>query len=183
MIELNELRDKNGLLIAENQLIRKPIPTQLDDSTAATIAVIGDSVGTSLGTQFSLNMVLSILMNVSLNALISSIKSLQIITHLLLIPLIVPANAQIFFNYISAIVAFDPVDIQDWVDDYFELVQSDEAELASNFVQLGYESSYYLSNLGSLLLIYVVQVAVILLIIMLHCSPVNCPRVKRWSSN
>ena len=79
-------------------------------------------------------MVLSILMNVCLNSLISSIKSLQIITHLLLIPLVVPANAQIFFNYITSIVAFDPVDIQDQVEDYFELEQSDEAELAPNFV-------------------------------------------------
>ena len=70
--------------------------------------------------------------------------------------MVVPANAQIFFGYILTVISFDPVDIEEPVGEYFDLKQSDGVELAINFVELGYESSYFLINLGSLLAIYLV---------------------------
>ena len=93
-------------------------------------------------------------MNSSLGALISSVKSLQIITHLNLMPVIIPANAMIFFSYICSVANFDPIDIQEPVEEFFDLKQTEGVELANNFVELGYESSYLLSNLGSLLPIF-----------------------------
>ena len=69
-------------------------------------------------------------------------------------PFIIPANSQIFFNVIFDVVAFDPIDIKKQTEELFDLEQTEEAELEGNFIQLGYESSYFLSNLGSLLLIF-----------------------------
>ena len=79
-------------------------------------------------------MVLNLFMNSSLGAIIASVKSLQIITHLSLMPIIVPANAQIFFGFIFTVVTFDPVDMQGPVEEYFDLKQADGVELADNFV-------------------------------------------------
>ena len=67
---------------------------------------------------------------------------------------IIPVNAMIFFSQIFTSVSFDPIDIQEPVEDFFVLKQTEGVELANNFVELGYESSYLLSNLGSLLPIF-----------------------------
>ena len=75
VIDVKNFRDKKGRLIAKNQLIRKPIPTQMG-GTETTMSVLGNSAGSTLSAQLSLNMVLNIGMNVSLNALVSSVKSL-----------------------------------------------------------------------------------------------------------
>ena len=122
----------------------------------------------------SIQYLLSVLTNSGLGALISSIKAMQIITHLSLMPVIIPANTMIYFSYICSAVRFDPVDIQEQVEEFFNLKQTDGVELANNFVELGYESSYLLSNLGSLLPILIFEFAVILMIILLYFAPVKC---------
>ena len=174
VISMHDIRDKHGDIIVEDHLIEKSIPTQLDEATATTLQVVGSTVSAATNAQFSFNIVLNVLMNSSLGTLISSIKGLQVITHLSLMPMIIPANAQIFFNYIFQVVAFDPIDIQKPVEEYFNLEQSEEVELASNFEQMGYESSYLLVNLGSLLLIFIFEFTVILTIMLLYCAPVKC---------
>jgi len=75
VIVIKDFRDKSGNLIAKDQLIRKPIPTQMDGG-ATIIKALGSSVGSVLNAQFSFNMALNVLLNVSLNTLISSVKSL-----------------------------------------------------------------------------------------------------------
>ena len=150
----------------------------MDEKTASIIETTGNYVGITM----SVHYLVSVLTNSSLGALISSIKALQIITHLSLMPVIIPANAQIFFSYICSAVSFDPIDIQESVEKFFDLKQTDGVELTNNFVELGYESSYLLSNLGSLLLIFVFEFTVILMTILLYFAPVKCKKLKRWSS-
>ena len=89
-------------------------------------------------------------------------------------PVIIPANAMILFSSICSAVSFDPIDIQEPVEEFFDLRQTEGVELAKNFVELGYESSYMLSNLGSLLPILVSEFAFILMIILLYCASVKC---------
>jgi len=45
--------------------------------------------------------------------MLSSIKNLQVIVHLTLVNVIIPANAFIFFAMIFEIIAFDPIDISE----------------------------------------------------------------------
>ena len=44
-------------------------------------------------------------------------------------PFIIPANSQIFFNVIFDVVAFDPIDIKKQTEEFFDLEQTEEAEL------------------------------------------------------
>ena len=55
--------------------------------------------------------------------------------------------------------------------------------LAENFVQLGYESPYYLTNLGSLLYIVLAYLALIPVFALLAVMPCCSEKVKKWSAN
>ena len=46
-----------------------------------------------------------------MNQMLGSIKNLQIIVHLCLLAVIVPANAQILFTHLFDMIAFDPIDV------------------------------------------------------------------------
>mmetsp|Transcript_34941 Transcript_34941/g.42830 ORF Transcript_34941/g.42830 Transcript_34941/m.42830 type:complete len:94 (-) Transcript_34941:1640-1921(-) len=93
--------------------MRKPLPTQLDPGTAATIQAVGATASAGVGASFSFNIILNLVASQSLNQMLSSIKNLQVIVHLTLVNVIIPANAMIFFAAILEIIAFDPIDIED----------------------------------------------------------------------
>ena len=65
----------------------------------------------------------------------------------------VPGAAQGIFGQISELVVFDPIPLEDQIDDLFSLEHREENELDSNFDQLGYETPYFVANLGSLFFI------------------------------
>lgn len=45
--------------------------------------------------------------------MLGSIKNLQVIVHLCLFTLIIPANADMFFAALFDMIAFDPIDVED----------------------------------------------------------------------
>ena len=102
--------------------------------------------------------------------MLGSIKNLQVIVHLCLMDVIVPANAWIFFQEIFKMIAFDPVDISEYIDTGFDLHQG-EFELPAQYAQLGYESAYLLTNVGSLFLIIGLQ----LVLIPVYVAMTYCP--------
>ena len=76
IIEMKEFRDPSGELIVKEHTIKKPLPTQLDEGTAATLAVVGAAAGGAVGASFSFNVVLNLIVSQSLNQMLSSIKNL-----------------------------------------------------------------------------------------------------------
>lgn len=150
VVEMKDFRDPDGKLIVAEHQMRKPIPTQLDPGTAEAIEIVGATAGAGMGASFSFNVVLNLLVSQSLNQMLSSIKNLQVIVHLTLVNVIIPANATIFFSMIFQIIAFDPIDIEEYVVDFFELDGDAEPnDISPNFEQLGYESSFFMINMGS----------------------------------
>ena len=63
----------------------------------------------------------------------------------------------------------------------FGLEHENENELSTNFQQLGYETPYYVANLGSLLFILMLQLALIPVIILMSLLFKCCPKIHRWS--
>ena len=57
--------------------------------------------------------------------MLGSIKNLQVIVHLCLMSVIVPANAWIVFEQIFKMIAFDPIDISEYIDTGFSLQQAE----------------------------------------------------------
>ena len=65
--------------------------------------------------------------------MLGSIKALQVIIHLCLMSVDVPAIAQSVLGQISELVVFDPISVEDQIDALFELEHHDENDLNSNF--------------------------------------------------
>ena len=101
----------------------------MDPGTAAAMAAAGSTASAGVGSSFSFNFVLNILMSSSLNSMLSAIKNVQVIVHLTLLSVVVPANAQIFYGAIAEMVAFDPVEIDAYIDIGFKTRPDDDYEL------------------------------------------------------
>lgn len=61
--------------------------------------------------------------------MLQAIKNVQIIVHLTLFSVVVPASAQIFYGAIAEMVAFDPVEFDVIVDLGFQIRPDEEYAL------------------------------------------------------
>lgn len=184
---LHDLRDPDGNLIVEDQEIRKNLPNMVSADVAVAVAAAGGVAAGGVGGSFGFNFILNLLMSTSMNQMLGSIKNLQVIVHLVLMNFIVPAVTQIFFAAVIQMIAFDPFEgAGEYTKEYLSLEADDEEDepvLAENFVQLGYESPYYLTNLGSLLYIVLAYLALIPVFALLAVMPCCSEKVKKWSAN
>ena len=78
-------------------------------------------------------------------------------------------------------VTFDPIDVQDQVNDIFALEFDEEKdyELEESFIELGYESPYLVINMGSLCLFIAIESALLLCSIILWLLPLCPKRIKK----
>ena len=70
--------------------------------------------------------------------------------HLLIINVKIPANAQVFFAGLLGFVTFDIIELGPYIRSWLGLV--DDALINDNFESLGYESNYFIINMGTLVL-------------------------------
>ena len=89
-----------------------------------------------------------------------------------------PANAGLFFRQIMSIAAFDFYDFGDVIHKYFNIAQTDSINI--NFETIGFESSYFLINLGTLLLFYLFYILCITCMLCIKpCASSPNKRTKR----
>ena len=65
-----------------------------------------------------------------------------------------PANAALFFRSLMEIAAFDFYDFSDIVHELLQIEPTEAIDV--NFEQIGFESQYFLVNIGSLLAIFLI---------------------------
>ena len=94
---------------------------------------MGTAASASVGASISFTIVLNLMVSQSLNRMLSSIKNLQVIIHLTLFNVIIPANASIFFAIIFKIIAFDPIKTSEYIMDIFEIEDTEASDLSHNF--------------------------------------------------
>ena len=167
VIELNDFRDQEGNLIVKENKIVNEIPNQVSPELAATLETAGSAVSSSVGASFSFNFVIQLLMAASIAQMVSSIKFLQIIVHCCLLNVIVPGNAAILFSAVADQIAFDPIDLSDEINKMYGIVEQQE-ELASNLIDLGYETPYFVTNLGLLVYIIKFEIGMVIILIILY---------------
>jgi hypothetical protein len=61
-----------------------------------------------------------------------------------------PANAQLFFNQINEIASFDMIDTNPLINQILKLNATEP--MNANFNAIGFESMYFLNNMGSLII-------------------------------
>lgn len=111
-VRLIDFRDNDGGLIANDTTLKYSIPNQISAAEGAAVATAGSAASSGVGAATSIQLVLKFLMRGSLNGMLSSIQSLQIIIHLSLMNVVVPASSQIFFKELCDIITFDPIDVE-----------------------------------------------------------------------
>ena len=63
-----------------------------------------------------------------------------------------PANAALVYGFVMKIASFDLLPTDTFYDTYFRFSEKDSGPVNSNFESLGYESLYFLRNMGTLTL-------------------------------
>ena len=96
------------------------------------------------------NTLLNILFSGTLQQILSVLKQLQIMVHMMLVRVKSPGNVNLFFGFLLVVVAMDPLDMDDVYDEYLSLDETNP--IAPNFSYLGYQSLYSMKNFGSLIL-------------------------------
>ena len=90
-----------------------------------------------------------------LNQVLSQVRSLSIICHLLLINIVIPGTVTVFYSEIFAIVQFDLFEDFLYFKEFLSLVFALEDEAISERAdELGYGSLFIVSNLGSVIIFF-----------------------------
>lgn len=68
-------------------------------------------LATTIGLSMLASGAMSFLMNSSAGLMVSLVKQLQIVMHMLLMKTIIAANASLMFGHLVGILTFDPIDV------------------------------------------------------------------------
>ena len=121
----------------------------MDTETANAIESAGVVMKTATNTLMAGNFVLNVFLSASLQQLWSMINTQQIIVLLPLFNIGMPANAQIFFGFIMELASFNILPMQNFYEKYLPTPDWDKP-LDYKFEILGFQSSFFLNNLGSM---------------------------------
>ena len=97
---------------------------------------------------FSSNLVFNNLLFGSANGLWSAIESQQLVVLLPLLDISIPPNAGIFYQALMQVCAFDPFPAEDFLHETLRVQPT--AAYGMNFEMIGYESMWFIINIGSL---------------------------------
>ena len=110
-----------------------------------------------------------------LSKLLSQVRSLSIVTHMMLIPIKIPATVMIFYSEIFGIVSFDlfggPLkfdDLLQWVFGFDDQpIPSDD----NRYDELGYGSHYIVTNLSSVFVFFIVDLVIqLMFLLIIQCK-------------
>ena len=102
----------------------------MEKDYAATVLSVCEAAGAFVGFGFSFTAIVNFIAGSRMNKLLGSVKNLQIIVHLTLIKVVMPANAQVLMSILFEWITFDPVDTSSWTSSYYT---PSEPDIADNF--------------------------------------------------
>jgi len=140
----------NGMAIdEEDRTITREIPPQLGE-TEQTVQLVFD--GTSQGARVVIfsSLALGFYFLAPLNILLTMIHAQQLIVVMPLFNINLPPNASVFSAEMMKIAAFEIIDTKPYLDGMFGLEPSEP--LNSNFEAIGFESRYFIHNMGTLIM-------------------------------
>ena len=143
-------RTPDNVSIAESEIleVKKFVPQQIElilaDQLKKAAGVMKNSSKAAVIFNFVMNMVFS----GALQEMLSAMKKMQIMIHMLLINVQIPPTAQIFFSSLLKLVTFEIIDISSYIRKVLNL--EEDAGLSSNFEELGYQSQFSIILLGNL---------------------------------
>ena len=95
-----------------------------------------------------------------MNRLLGYVKNLQILVHLTLMTILMPANAQVLMSAVFKKVTFDAFDTSSLTLTFYTPTEPD---VDDKLAALGYESAFCIINMGSCLYLIFGQLIIYLL--------------------
>ena len=143
--------DKFGSTISAGKTLSAKLPKQMNSKTASTIQTVTVVMKQATNTLMAGNLALNIILSASLQQLWSMINTQQIIVLMPLFKIDMPANAQMFFGFIMQLASFNILPMQDFYERYLPPPSWDEP-LNDRFDVLGFQSTFFLNNMGSMVI-------------------------------
>jgi len=117
---------------------------------------------------FASSAIVQLIISGSLNTIFGTTRYMQLLVHMMLINIMLPANASIFFGSLLQIAGFDFVPTDDMFVYLFDI---EETPISTNFEYLGYETRQVLYNAGSLSLVIMLFLPFLLIICLIGLLP------------
>jgi len=135
--------------------MERELPAQLSKSDREVQESI-EQAAESVKAVMAGNFLLTLLISASLNQLLNMVHTQQLIVMFPLFNVTLPANAGMFLSQMMTIAAFEVIDTKPFLNTVLALPHTDP--LNSNFEAIGLESRYFIHNLGTVALAYVLFV-------------------------
>jgi len=97
--------------------------------------------------------VLNLFVGTALQEMFAFMKKAQIMVHLLIINVVIPGVAQVFFSGLLSFLTFNIISFDSAVRKVFGLFVDNS--INDNFTNLGYSSTYFVVNMGNLYLVLI----------------------------
>eukprot|EP00347_Sterkiella_histriomuscorum_P020610 403337151 len=151
-----------------NYKISKAIIPQLSDEELDFLNQMAELMKWTLSSILGPSMVINLAMSQGLQSLWGMIKGLQLLTHLPLMNLNMPANLICFYSLINDIASFNLIPTDSFTDDLMEFDEDNDYALNNSFEFMGYQSVNSITNLG--LLFYIILINLVIMILALFTS-------------
>lgn len=143
--------------------ISKSVPLQLDKKVGAILAGVGLAIQNGSKAVVVANFVLNMALSGMLQEMFAAMKKMQLMIHLLLINVVVPASCQMFFNSLLNLVTYNIVDFSPYLKRGLKL--DNDVAMADNFDSLGYNSHFLILNMSNFFVAFVVILCIFAFII------------------
>jgi hypothetical protein len=128
------------------------------------LSLIAGMVGQSSKWMVVVNFVKNALIGGSLSEMFGATNKLQLMVHLLITNVKIPANAQIYFSQLLQLVTFSLIDLEPLLRRWLHL--QDQMDFNKNFFALGYHSVFFIVNLNNMLLVIIYQIIALSIILL-----------------
>jgi len=134
-----------------------------------TMEKAGNAASSSMNYMLYGNLGLQVFMSVSMQLLWGMVNTLQLVIHMNMLSVMMPANVQFFFSFIVNIVNFKIIPTKDIINKIVGAKDKlKESDVSPEFQQTGYESTNLMQNLGLLLLAFIGLACLIALVLLLR---------------
>jgi len=135
----------------------------LDKKVGAILSDIGNAIQNGSKTVVIANFVLNMALSGMLQEMFAAMKKMQLMIHLLLVSVVVPASCQMFFNSLLNLVTYNIVDLSPYLKRGLKL--DEDAAMSENFYSLGYNSHFLILIMSNFFVAFVVIILIFALII------------------
>ena len=159
-----------------NLTVELPKQYSKDKITLSKAAVQAAATTLAIG-----GFIFSYFFNMILNQLLSVVSNLQIIAHMFLITLDYPTNTMNFFGGLFPLVAFDILPLDTIISELnlFNMNDLETHSLSVLFEIVGYETTFTILNLGSLVLVFALTPFITLALVFSRKVPWLCTSVRK----